>query len=166
MHLQLVKMASFMHILPQLKKNVLLVALTTLSSHRELATVLDGADQDDFHQCRKFHPTQILMWKCSFRGLLSSMGLVGGVHVGRNVHCSSRGAWGFGGEEHVPASKPCFELCRKLAKKASLGNRLCLWPQRNHWSRDKFAGSLGMEGWSWRSRPDTEEPKSGASRKS
>lgn len=90
-----------------------LVALTALGSHREVATVLDSADQDDFCQRRKFHPTPILMWKCSFRGLLSSLGLVGGVHVGRNVHCSSQGAWGFGVEEHVPASKPCFVLCGK-----------------------------------------------------
>ena len=155
-----------MHILPQLKKNLFLVALTTLSSHREVATVLDSADRDDFRQRRKFHPTPMLRWKCSFRGLLSSLGLVGGVHVGRNVPCSSQRAWGFGGQEHVPASKPCFELCRKWAKKASLGNRLCLWPQRNHPSRDKVAGSLGREGWSWRSRPDTEGPKSGAIMKS
>ena len=88
----MVKMVSFMHILLQLKKNWFLVALTTLHSHGEVATVLDGDDGDHFHHHRKFHPTAIRMWECGFRSLFSSLGLVGGVHGGRNVHCSDQRA--------------------------------------------------------------------------
>lgn len=107
-----------------------LIALTTLSSHREVATVLDSADQDYFRQRRKFHPTPIFMWKCSFRGLLSSLGLVGGVHVGRKFTAALKGPGDLG-----------------LKNMSQLPNRVLRYAgseQRRHpWGRGSACGLRG-----------------------